>query len=85
MALGAVLPAVVSFAGGLPEQIRSRGVGPVAKEIDGQAVADCVRALALDCGLYYKLAAQISFSPIFSMMLFLCDLLTSMPSMTGAR
>jgi glycosyltransferase involved in cell wall biosynthesis len=83
-ALGAGLPVVTTPAGGLAEQVQSRGVGLVSARIDAQTVADCIRTLALDCTLYNGIVDRIGSSANFSMAQFLRELLAAMPSTTGA-
>jgi glycosyltransferase involved in cell wall biosynthesis len=84
-ALGAGLPVVTTPAGGLAEQVQSRGGGLVSERIDAQAVADCVRKLALDCTLYNRIVDRIGCSAIFSMKEFLRELIAVLPSTGGSN
>jgi glycosyltransferase involved in cell wall biosynthesis len=85
-ALGAGLPVVTTPAGGLAEQIQPRGVGIVAERIDAKAVAESVRALAVDHALYDSIVNRIERSATtFSMAQFVEDLVAIVDRSRSSR
>lgn len=75
--LGAGVPVVTTPVGGLAEQVRISGAELIAERVDGQAIADCVRSLALDCSRYNRIVDHISSPATFSMTQFLRELIAA--------
>jgi glycosyltransferase involved in cell wall biosynthesis len=79
-AMGAGLPVVTTPVGGLAHQVKSRGAGLVSASNDAEAVADCIRALALDHTLYNRILDQIESYDAFSMQCFLRTVINTVSS-----
>jgi glycosyltransferase involved in cell wall biosynthesis len=59
-AMGTGLPVIATPVGGLADQVESRGAGLVSARSDPQAVAECIRSLALDCELYNSIVNRMN-------------------------
>ena len=82
-AMGAALPVVATPVGGLAHQVQSRGGGLVAKRVNADCIADCIRTLALDSRVYNAILDQIASYNLFSMANFLQQIVNAIPPAKG--
>lgn len=83
-ALGAGVPVVTTPVGGLADQIQSRGAGLVSERIDAQAIADCIRALVLDCARYNGIVDRICSDRSYTVARLVRELVAALPSKRGS-